>query len=50
MLEETKYSAEVCYMDEDKNEVEQCTDLMQRTKTDGNPVFRGNPSNFKEKI
>ncbi len=22
---------------------------MQRTKTDGNPVFRGNPSNFKEK-
>ena len=47
MLEETKYSAEVCYMDEDKNEVEQAlkreTDAQERIARDMEPV-REEPS------
>ena len=35
MLEETKYSAEVCYMDEDKNEVEQALILCRERKPMG---------------
>ena len=49
MLEETKYSAEVCYMDEDKNEVEQALILCRERKPMGILFLGGNPSNFKEK-
>ncbi len=41
MLEETKYSAEVCYMDEDKNEVEQALILCRERKPMGILFFRG---------
>lgn len=49
MLEETKYSAEVCYIDEDKNEVEQALILCRERKPMGILFLGGNPSNFKEK-
>ena len=49
MLEETKYSAEVCYMDENKNEVEQALILCRERKPMGILFLGGNPSNFKEK-
>ena len=49
MLEETKYSAEVCYIDEDKNEVEQALILCRERKPMGILFLGGNPSNFQEK-
>ena len=50
MLEETKYSAEVCYMDEDKNEVEQALVLCRERKPMGILFLGGNPSNFERNI
>lgn len=50
MLEQTKYSAEICYIDEDKNEVEQALILCRECKPMGILFLGGNPSNFEEKF
>lgn len=50
MLEETKYSAEVCYIDEDKDEVEQAVILCRERKPLGILFLGGNPSSFQEQF
>lgn len=50
MLEQTNYSAEICYIDEDKNEVEQALILCRECKPMGILFLGGNPSNFEEKF
>lgn len=50
MLEQTRYSAEICYIDEDKNEVEQALILCRECKPMGILFLGGNPSNFEEKF
>lgn len=50
MLEETKYSAEVCYMDEDKNEVEQALILCRERKPMGILFLGGNRRTLKKNM
>lgn len=49
-LEQTRYSAEISYIDEDKNEVEQALILCRECKPMGILFLGGNPSNFQEKF
>lgn len=50
MLEQTKYSAEICYIDEDKDEVEQALILCRERKPMGILFLGGNPSSFEAKF
>lgn len=50
MLEQTKYSAQVCYIDEEQDEVEQALILCRESKPLGILFLGGNPPSFQEKF